>query len=424
MEDAGRGGIDFGLVIVIPLDRIALDVHTKPTSRNDGEKWGTLFRFTLPHFLLFVLTSSSSRKKLLARVGFGRADAGALVEAFSALRCALGDVVEVGGVLGGVCQFAIHLAEFGDASAGVGAAGVPDSREGGRGQTVPADGIPVAFEINRSATEIGGHVGISALGSDDAFHAILICGPGLVGAEVAASTAGVVNLACEIAAGIAVKVSASDGDDVGRRAGINVDSEASVTGCGEKDDALGGEIFVPGEFLTDFGVAPAHADPAASCAGDELGGVLHGGESRVGVDLNRFDQVELGLRGHSVRPLDVEGLLGFPLRINRGLAGSGPGNGEIGGGNAVVGGEGGEIGGCGGIVAGVDDGEGSPRAPAAGGHGGASGDGAASGSGDEFVDARDRAGSFNAGWWLRRGLVGVDEEIVCVMGAGGGGGGF
>jgi hypothetical protein len=72
------------------------------------------------------------------------------------------------------------------------------------------------------------------------------------------------------------------------------------------------EQGVGGSFAGIFGFTPAHGDLATAVFRDEFAG--HGDRAKkigVGIGLG-LHQVELGLRRHGVRILDIEGFLDVP----------------------------------------------------------------------------------------------------------------
>src|ERR1017187_1618991 len=152
------------------------------------------------------------------------------------------------------------------------AGGVHNACEGRGGPTGAADRIPTSLDINRRAAEIGGHVRISAMGSDDARDAVLIARSGLIRAEVATASTVVVNLVYKVAFPVAIEICAADRNHIGRRTRVNAYAQAGITGGREKDSFLVRKVLVPPKFLADLRVSPAHADHAASSCGHELGG--------------------------------------------------------------------------------------------------------------------------------------------------------
>ncbi len=83
------------------------------------------------------------------------------------------------------------------------------------------------------------------MGPDDAGNAALVARNRLVGTDVAAATAGVVNLVHKVAVLVAVEIRASDRDHIGRRPGIDADADPRITGGRKVDDSGVGEVFVP-----------------------------------------------------------------------------------------------------------------------------------------------------------------------------------
>src|ERR1017187_3059566 len=151
------------------------------------------------------------------------------------------------------------------------AGGVHNACEGRGGPTGAADRIPTSLDINRRAAEIGGHVRISAMGSDDARDDVLIARSGLIRAEVATASTVVINLVYKVAFPVAIEICAADRNHIGRRTRVNTHPRAGIAGGGEKDGFLVGKVRVPPEFLADFRVAPTHADHTSSSCGYELG---------------------------------------------------------------------------------------------------------------------------------------------------------
>lgn len=114
-------------------------------------------------------------------------------------------------------------------------------------------------------------------------------------------------------------------------------------------------------------------------------------------------------------PLDIKGVLGFPLHIDRRLGVAGPGHGEVSGRNAAVAVEGGKVAGSVGIIAGIYD---RNCSPSPGGKRRAGFNGATGESLYQLIHARDRCRVLCARGRLVLGLVGVYIEIIGVHAAG------
>ena len=122
---------------------------------------------------------------------------------------------------------------------------------------------------------------------------------------------------------------AADSDNIGR--GRRKFDAGIVTRGGEEHDiGLVLEMDVLVHLLGKFTAAIAHRDlPAPGCL-DKLNGLVHGDIEIRETRACRLDEIDMGIRRHRMRHLDVESGFQRPSRIRGGLRAGGEDDGKIG----------------------------------------------------------------------------------------------
>jgi len=122
-------------------------------------------------------------------------------------------------------------------------------------------------------------------------------------------------------------------DNVRRSAGPH--GARAVSRRRNVDNAGSGEGSVEESFLGEFPATPTHGDFAATVCGDKIRRYRHRLEQIAETIGVRFNEKDSGIRGHGMRPLDVQRRFEFPSStgIQTGLRAGGVHNLETAGGS-------------------------------------------------------------------------------------------
>src|ERR1700722_3863810 len=174
-----------------------------------------------------------------------RSNSCALVKPSLAARIPLSNVVEISLILRRIRQFAVNPGQLIHRRLLLIARCVYDSRKCRRSPTRATHRIPPTLHINRGTTKIRRHVRIPAMRPNNTSDPTLITRYRLIGTDISAAPARVVNLAEKISLPVAIEVRAPHRHHIRRRSRINTPAQPRIPRRRKINHARSREKFVP-----------------------------------------------------------------------------------------------------------------------------------------------------------------------------------